>query len=93
MKPILSIVMPARNDNYMGNSNWRLENALNFSAIELDKLNKLEDVEVIIVDWGSKVPLHTVLALNEKADSIARFILVSDSVINTIKIDRSALFN
>ncbi|OGM62421.1 hypothetical protein A3A76_00335 [Candidatus Woesebacteria bacterium RIFCSPLOWO2_01_FULL_39_23] len=87
MRPVLSIVMPARNDNYMGNSNWRLETALDFLAIELDKLNKLKDVEVIIVDWGSKVPLHTVLTLNEKADSIARFILVSDSVINTIKID------
>lgn len=87
MRPVLSIVTSARNDEYMGNSNWRLETALNFLAIELDKLNKLKDVEVIIVDWGSKVPLHTVLTLNAQADSITRFILVADSVINTINVD------
>lgn len=87
MRPILSIVTSARNDKYMGNSNWRLETALNFLAIELDKMNKLKDVEVIIVDWGSKVPLYTVLTLNAQADSITRFILVADSVINTINVD------
>ena len=87
MGPLLSIATIARNDNYMGNSNWRLEVAINFLAIELDKLNRLKDVELIIVDWGSEIPLSTALTLNEHAQRIARFILVTRSVIDAIKVD------
>lgn len=75
-KPILSIVTSGRNDNYMGNSNWRMETTINFLAKEACKVNQLSNIEIIIVDWRSGVPLYQVLNLTEQARQITRFIVV-----------------
>ena len=74
--PLISIVIPSRNDSYMGNSNWRLETAINFIALQLDLLNRLDDVEVVVVDWGSETPLHDDLQLTGEGEKITRYILV-----------------
>lgn len=81
---MLSIVIGSRNDNYIGNSNWRLQTTINFLAKELDNLNKLDQIELIIVDWGSPIPLHSVLTLSEQAKKIVRFIILPISWIDKI---------
>ena len=76
----LSFIITARNDNYGGNSNWRLETTLNYLAENLKKLDRLDEVEVIITDWGSEIPLDSVLSLNPAARLITRFLLVPPSL-------------
>jgi glycosyltransferase involved in cell wall biosynthesis len=76
LPPRLSLIIGARNDQFMGNFTWRLETALNYLAANLKRLGRLEDVEVVVTDWGSEVPLHSVLSLNWSARRIVRFILV-----------------
>jgi hypothetical protein len=73
----LSFVLCARNDKYMGNPVRRLETALNYLGRQLQALGRDQDAEIIVTDWGSDVPLRTVLALNETAARITRFLEVS----------------
>ena len=54
LPPLLSFVIMARNDEYMGNAKWRLETTLDFLATSLSKLGRLQDAEVVIVDWQSE---------------------------------------
>ncbi len=72
----ISLVIAARNDNYMGNSNWRLEITLNFVANQLRTVQQLQNAEIIVVDWGSSQPLHEVITLTDVAKQIVRYIEV-----------------
>ncbi len=45
-------------------------------------MGRLEDVEYIVVDWGSEVPLHKELELNDCAKEIVRFIIVPPVIAN-----------
>jgi len=74
--PRLSLIICARNDRHMGNFRWRFETALNYLAANLEHLGRLNEVEVVVTDWSSEVPLHAVLSLNSPAKQILRFILV-----------------
>lgn len=85
----LSLVTINRNDSYMGNSNYRLEVSINYLAEQLACLDRLHDAEYIVVDWGSKVPLHDVLNLSDNAKKITRFILVPVSITDKI-MDKSS---
>jgi hypothetical protein len=75
--PALSFVLCARNDKYMGNPVRRLETALNYLGRQLRSLARDNDAEIIVTDWGSEVPLRTVLGLNEPAARITQFLEVS----------------
>ncbi len=75
--PALSFVLCARNDKYMGNPVRRLETALNYLGRQLRSLGRDGDAEIVVADWGSEVPLRTVLALNETATTITQFLEVS----------------
>jgi hypothetical protein len=59
-QPILSIITCGKNDQYAGNFLQRLQ--LNLSKLEsnLKKFN-ITDVEILVTDWGSEIPLHTIL--------------------------------
>lgn len=84
---LLSVVIPSRNDDYMGNANWRLETTVNYLAGELARLNRLKAVEILVVDWGSEVPLHQAIRLNTPALSITRFIMVPVNVHHQVRGD------
>jgi len=71
---LLSKVIFGRNDNYLKDYLYRLSIALNVLAENLSQLNKLEQVEVIFVDWGSTVPLREVLTLTPPAAQIVNFV-------------------
>lgn len=74
--PLLSIFIPARNDGFMENFNYRLGTTIEYIAQNFAVLGRLQDVELIIVDWNSEVPLHNVLELSQEARSIVRYIIV-----------------
>ena len=59
-RPLLSIITCGKNDQYAGNFLQRLQ--LNLSKLEsnLKKFN-ITDVEILVTDWGSETPLHTIL--------------------------------
>lgn len=75
-QPILSLIVGARNDSYMGDFKWRLGTCLNCLGRSLAAIGRLDDVEMVVCDWGSEVPLHRELALNSQARKIVRFIIV-----------------
>jgi hypothetical protein len=76
VSPKLSLVYAGRNDGYMGNFNWRLSTSINFLAQNLNRLGRLGEVEILVCDWGSQEPLHTVLSLSPAAQHITKFLIV-----------------
>ena len=74
--PALSLILCSRNDEYMGNSGWRLETALNYVADRVQALGREQDVEVLVADWGSEVPLCNVVSLGPAAARIVSFVTV-----------------
>src|ERR1700730_10004235 len=74
--PVLSLILCSRNDQYMGNSLWRLQTALNYVARNVEELGRENDVEVLVADWGSEVPLRDVLELSPAAARITSFIVI-----------------
>jgi hypothetical protein len=79
-KPALSIVLCSRNDHYQGNSLWRLETSLNYLAQNISKLGRAEDVEVIVSDWGSQIPLREVIKLSPTAATIVSFLWIPPEI-------------
>ena len=77
---LLSIVITGRNDNYLGDFKYRITTCINFLARSAEKINKLSDIELIVVDWNSEVPLHEVLALSKEAQEITKFIIVPPDI-------------
>jgi hypothetical protein len=73
---LLTLVIPGRNDAYMGDFKWRLGTCLDYLARNLKQAGRLHDVEVLICDWNSEVPLHHVLELTPDAAEIVRFVVV-----------------
>ncbi len=78
--PLLSMFIPARNDGFMDNFNYRLETTIEYIAKNFAVLGRLQDVELIIIDWGSEVPLHNVLNLGPEAQAIVRYIIVPPEI-------------
>lgn len=56
-KKKLSIVITARNDNYVENFLNRLEFSINYFLYNAEKLKLITNLEFIVVDWGSKKKL------------------------------------
>jgi len=64
----------------MGNSLWRLQTSLNYVAQMVYELSREEDVEVLVADWGSEIPLRDVLELSPSAARIVSFILIPPEI-------------
>jgi len=77
----LSIVSRGRNDNYGGeNYKDKISFVLNKHISNFVRAEKTpNDVEIVFVDWGSDIPLHEVLKINEKLGFI-RFIIVPPEI-------------
>jgi hypothetical protein len=83
----LSLIICSRNDNYMGDPMWRLATSINFVCQQIYALNKQHCVEIVVTDWGSVKPIAEVIALDEKAASITRFIQVPSDMANELQKD------
>jgi hypothetical protein len=86
-RPILSLILCSRNDEYMGNSRWRLETTLNYVANRVEALGRAKDVEVLVADWGSEIPLREVLRLNPAAAQLVSFILIPPEIARPLQKD------
>jgi predicted benzoate:H+ symporter BenE len=75
--PLLSLIIGARNDSYMGDLKWRLNTCLYYLADSLETIGRSNDVEVVVCDWGSPAALHGELDLSQAACSLTRFIVVA----------------
>jgi hypothetical protein len=73
---LLSLVLCSRNDDFQGDPRWRLETTLNHVARQASLLGRLDDVELVVTDWGSEVPLCEVVRLTGEAARITRFVTV-----------------
>ncbi len=82
---LLTLIVTGRNDEYMGNFKYRITTCLNYVAHHLSKLGRLEDVELMVTDWNSEVPLARVLALSPEARRICRFVCVPPSIAQTVQ--------
>ena len=87
MTPTLSLILCSRNDRYMGNPVWRLQTALNYVAARVAELKRETDVEILVTDWGSDVPLHTVLRLTPAAARLTRFVVVPKPLAKALQKD------
>lgn len=85
--PRLSLVIGGRNDRHLGNFKWRFENTLNYLGTNLKAMSRLNDVEVVIADWGSETPLHAVLSLNLQTQKIVRFIIIPPDLAQSLQGD------
>jgi hypothetical protein len=79
-RPVLSLILCARNDQYQGNSLWRLQTALNYVAQSVHQLGREADVEVIVADWGSETPLRNVLMLTQEAARMVSFVYIPPDI-------------
>ncbi len=75
-RPLLSLILCSRNDQFQGNSLWRLEMTLNYTAAKVAELGRLDDVEIIVADWGSENTLREHTRLTKEAAAIVRFMMI-----------------
>ena len=68
------MIICSRNDSYMGNSRWRLETSINLALLNAQKSNFINQLEIIVSDWGSNVPLSDVLSLVPEAEGRVNFV-------------------
>ncbi|MGE0394121.1 MAG: hypothetical protein AB7N54_20915 [Alphaproteobacteria bacterium] len=80
MRPTLSLILCSRNDAYMGNSRFRLETTLNYTADAVRALGLEDDVELVVTDWGSDVPLAGAVRLGPAAAALTRFVTVPPAI-------------
>jgi hypothetical protein len=79
-RPLLTFTMAGRNDNFMGDFTWRLSTTMNMIARSASRLNRLDDIEIVVTDWNSEIPLCKVVELTPEAKLISKFILVPASI-------------
>jgi hypothetical protein len=72
--PRLSLVLCSRNDQWQGNSLWRLEVTLNYTARQAARIGRLDDLEIVVADWGSTDTLSDNVRLGPEAARIVRFL-------------------
>ena len=75
-RPKLSLILCTGNDSYQGNSVWRLQTALNYTAEAAAEVGRLDEVEIVVGDWGSETPVRDALSLTPEAARIARFVTI-----------------
>ncbi len=59
---------------------WRLATSINYVADQVFALKREREVEIVVADWGSQVPIAEVILLTEKAVSLTRFVHVKPSL-------------
>jgi len=78
--PILSLVVIGRNDNYGGLFQKRLALCLNYLSHGLTFFKQAIDVEFVVLDWNSEIPLSDVITLTPEASERTRFLAVPPRV-------------
>lgn len=87
---LLSHIVTARNDDYLGDFKRRLELLINFNCAQVMKAGGQDDYELLIVDWNSPSPLKEALNLNEAALKLTRFLEVPPKMVALNGLDGKA---
>jgi len=77
--PLLTVIIPAANDNYNDDNLFRIETMLNLSCSYLHRLGRAGEVEFVLVDYSSKVHLSKVLTLLDNACTMTRFFYIKEN--------------
>lgn len=80
---LLSILLSGRDDDYMLDFKYRITTTINYIARNLHRLGRMGDVEILVTDWGSRVPMAQTLLLSPEAGEICRFLYVPPAVVRT----------
>ena len=83
----LSLILCSRNDQYMGNSVWRLQTILNYVAKMVHELNHDAQVEILVSDWGSDIPLRDVIELSPAAARMVAFLHIPPGIAHDLQKD------
>ena len=84
-RKLLSICLTGKDDNYMLDFRYRITTTINYIARNLKQIRRLDDVEILVTDWGSEVPLAQTLPLSPEASQICRFIYVPPTVVCAVQ--------
>ena len=79
-RPLLSLIMIGRNDNYMGDFKWRLTTSCNYMANSLAAIGRPGAVEIVVGDWNSDIPMYKELVLTAEAHNMVRFVVVPPNI-------------
>jgi hypothetical protein len=77
--------MYGRDDDYMPDFRYRITTTINHFARSFKQLGRLDDVEILVTDWGSLIPMGQTLKLSPEAARITRFIYISSEFIRSIQ--------
>jgi hypothetical protein len=75
-KYLISFVICGRNDNYLGDFKYRLTTTINYLCRNVRKIGRLKDIEVIIVDWNSEIPLAQEICIAKEINEACKFVYV-----------------
>ena len=78
---LLSFCIAGRDDDYMLDFRYRITTTINHLARSVKNLGQRDQVEILVTDWGSHVPMAQTLELSPEAAEICRFIYVPPEVI------------
>lgn len=78
---LLSLLLTGRDDDYMLDFKYRITTTINYIARNLHRLGRLDDVEILVTDWGSRVPMAQTLLLSPEAGEICRFLYIPPAVV------------
>ncbi len=81
---LLSFCIASRDDDYMPDIRYRLTMTLDCLGKALLRLDRADEVEVVIVDFGGEQALHEVLDLSPEAVRISRFIRVPPDLVRSL---------
>lgn len=79
-KCLISFVLSGRNDNYLGDFKYRITTAINYLCRNVKKIGRLKDIEVIIVDWNSEIPLAQAICIAKEINEACKFIYVPPAI-------------
>lgn len=69
----------------MGNFTYRLATCINYLAHGAKKLGRLSDIEIMVTDWNSEIPLAEELPLSAEAAQVCQFICVPPAIATTLQ--------
>ena len=79
-KYLISFVLCGRNDNYLGDFKYRITTTINYLCRNVEKIGRLKDIEVIIVDWNSEIPLAQEIYIAKDINEVCKFIYVPPTI-------------
>jgi len=81
--PFLSFILCGRDDEYLGDFRYRISTSISYLCRSARFIGRLDDIEVVVVDWGGPRPLSEAITLDPVCADHVRFIVVPPQVAAT----------